>query len=619
MSDLYEGGSSHHISLTVDGTEYPFMIYPDIGGWRKVDISDFAPKVAAGAMGYGDLSLWQTWAQEDWRHGFGFPFFTDEAGYAKTGQGVDTRHKGIAMLATDITSSETGHSVVKFVDFSSKVYALKDGNGGLRVYSGGSWAATGETTGTCYDGLSTGTYLLVALDGAAARMRKFDGTTWSNVGVDGNPPYDMKVLALHGGYIWAAEDGNNYLHYATENDVSDMEGDGESDAGVIIVGPGDIPIVNMLSYGGQLYVAREDGLWIIDDNDAARQLVNFSTERHANNFKTMAVWQGHMYFSIRHKLYRYTGSTFMDVTPNRYDEVFPYKSYGDFDDLTPRGRFLYCTARNTETTYDETLLCYDGVGWHKLWDVVQDAYVINCMNLSTVNDYLWLNYTESATTTAYIELQSLSDLPAAAFETSGNHYMYSSIFHAGFIDVDKTFRSIRVWTNNCSATQTIAVDFAIDGNIDSDTWTSIGEINTSPFQAIDFPDCVTNTTYGKKIQLRFNFATAAAAQSPILEAFAVKYMLRPDAVWGWQVSIIIADQIRGLKEQVMHDFTAEEQITALEAARDAKCPSTLTDPWGDDYPVFVSAVKQIGAEWKHGGQEEIECIYQVSFADATDC
>ncbi len=608
---LYAGGTTHHISVTSGSTIYPFMLVPDITGWREVDISDFAPRVASGNLAYRDLSLWQVWAQEDWRHGFGFPYQTDESGYAKTGTGVDTRHKDVAMLATAVTSSETAISVAKFLDFGADVYALKPSNGGVRKYtvSSGTWAATAETTGTCLDGLSIGTYLVVALDGA--RMRKFDGTTWSNVGSDSNPPNDMAHLCLHGGYFWASEDGKNWLHWAEEEDLSDLEGGEDADTAAIHVGPGDIPIVNMISYGGQLYVAREDGAWVVGDDLIARQLMPFSTERHANNFKTMCVWKGHLYFSLRHRLYRYTGSTLIDVTPPRYDEVFPYMTYGEFENLTPRGNHLYVTARDTETTWNEVLLCYDGVGWHKLLTLTTSPYVVNVMNLSTTTDRLWLNYTGAAVATAYISLQSLSDLPYATFPVTGDHFLYSSKFDAGFVDVRKTWRSMRVRTNNCSATQTISVDYAIDDG----AWGNIGQITTSPYQELFFPDCDIYSTHGKFIQLRFNLKTAAAAQSPILESFAVKYMLRPTAVWGWQANIVIADRLVTLQGRVQHEFTADEQIAALRTMRDATCPVTLTDPWGTEHAAYISSINISGAEWKQS--ESIQTIARVSFADAS--
>ncbi len=603
-SDLVIGGKTHHISLTVSGTEYGFMLTPGPSAWKQMDISDFSPRIASGALGYRDLTMWQAWAQEDWTHGFGFPYATDESGYARSGSGIDTRHKGIATLATKITSSETGYVVNKFVDFDTKTYACLAADGGVRKYAAAAWAATSQTTGTVNDAIATGTYLVAALDGARAKKMDTAGT-WTNAGNDTTPPSDFYRLCLHAGYLWGSEHGTNKLHYGSSEDISDLEGDGDADE--IVVGPGNIPIVNMVSYAGVLYVAREDGLWIVDDTNLAYSQQDFSAERHASNFASMCIYKGHLYFTVRQNIWRYTGSTFMKVTPNRYNETFPYQTYGNFENLTPRGDFLYCTARDTETSFHETLLCFDGVGWHKLWDVVDTPYIINTMNLSPYNDYLWLNYTGVANTTSYYALQALSELPYASFPTTGNHYLYESVHDAGFVDVDKAHKALRFRTNNCSATQTITVAYSADDG----AFTALGVVNTSPYQELTFAAGV----YGKKLQLRFDLATADAAQTPVLEACALKYMLRPTTVWGWQLPILVADDVRQLDGRVGRDFTAAEKLTAIEAARNSKTVCTLTDIDGSSHAVWVTAVSTRCTRWAPGLNHEYVSV--LSLADAS--
>jgi hypothetical protein len=230
------------------------------------------------------------------------------------------------------------------------------------------------------------------------------------------------------------------------------------------------------------------------------------------------------------------------------------------------------------------------------------------MGLSPTLDYLWMNYTGTSNTTAYYQLQTLSDLPHANYVTSGNSHLFTSQFDAGFMDVDKTYNSVRFRTDNCSSTQTIVVHYSIDGG----AWASLGTVNTSPDQTLDFPDCVANTVYGKKIQLRLDFTTDDSAQSPVLEAHALRYMLRPDTVWGWQVRLQVSDYVRLLDGRVEEDeFTAEDKITALETARDAECPCTMVDPWGTSHTVFVTAINMNGL--RRESTKNPELIATVSF------
>jgi hypothetical protein len=612
MVERNRAGESHHITLKIGDTTYGFNL-SGMAGFQRLDISDFAPRVAAGALNYRDLSVWQVWAMDDWRHGFGQNLFVDATAYSKTTGGIDTRHKDIVTLATKITSSETGESAIKFVDFNSKVYALLPGNGGVREYDPDTdtWADTTQTTGTCLDGVAIGTYLVVSLDGA--RARKFDGSTWSNVGNNVAPPSDINKLCLHGGYLWASEHGSNWLHYAAEDDASDLYGVQDSeDTDAIQVGGGDIPIVNMISYAGQLYVAREDGIWVIADDNSARLLLDFSRERHSENFQTMAVWRGHLYFSVRQNLYRYTGSTVMDVTPPKYAETWPYYAYGDFKDLTPKGPWLYVHARDTESTWHEALLSFDGVGWHKLWDVTTSPYVINALGYSTLSEKMWLNYTGTAATTGYIPYNSLSDMPYDSYSTATAGVLYTPRFDAGFVDVDKVCHSIRVRSNNCSATKTILIEYSTDNG----TWHALGQVTTSPFQLIDFPDPDSSTTYGKMIQLRFTFSTDSAASSPILESFALNYLLRPTAVWGWQLTVPIVDTYRTLEHDVERELTSEEQMNALLVARDQKTPVEFADMWGTVHDVYLSSCQFLGKEWRPGTDEQPELLARLSLTSA---
>jgi len=900
-------GKTHDIVLTINGTDYGFnLVSPQ--AFRQVDISDFAPRVSSGQITYSDFTLWQVWAQDDWQHGFGFPYFTDEWGYARSGNYVDTRHNGIAILATaiDTTNGETGESVIKFVDFNDKLYALQDGNSGVRVWDGSSWAdlsyigdltftsaglndlstsgtytgtsdldyvveidgagspdtfkwsddggstwdatgvaitgsaqtlnngveitfanttghavgdrweftahaseiveaefhgtgpddltasgtfthtgdiiyrveidGTGETdtfkvsdddgvtwddtgtpitpgtaqdltpngndygvdvtfdsrtghtkgdywrikakaayiddvseidfshpndlddltiggtftgrgrinyrveidgtgtpdtfkwsddggatwdatgvaitgdaqtlnngvtitfgattghvlgsrwdfiatalkTGTCYDAVSTGDYLFVAIN--EARMHKIDTNGKpSYMGKADNPPNDIRVLCIHGGYLWAAEDGTSYLHYASEPDGSDLEGGGNDDIDVIEVGPGQIPIVNMISYNNNLYVAREDGLWVVSNDKLAYQVQDFSRERHSINFQTMCVWRGALYFNVRNRLYRYTGSTLQDVTPPRYVETFPYRAYGNFRCLTPRGKFLYVIAEDNEASAHDNLLAYDGVGWHRICSLADSPYQVNTMNYSSVDhDALWFNYTRATNSpvTAEIRLQALNDLPYDYYETSGDHYLYTSKFDGGLQEIDKCFKSVTLRTNYLAAgTRTISVEYSLDGGAWKTDLTDAGgtgdnTVDQSPVQTLYFP----SDTTGKQIQLRFNLQTTDSSTSPVLEAFSVKYMLRPVTTWGWRLIVTCAEEEKTLDGR-RDSITGKAKLAALRTARDSTAPITFYDPWGDSHTVYLSSLQVIGREHKPGGGEALETQVQITLVE----
>ncbi len=574
----------------------PYRI--DVTSYQRRDIVDFSPRAstATGAsISYSELGLYQTLTQEDFRHGFGFYRYTDAAGYQRTEGDMDTRHPGLVMRSTKSVSSETDNNLKNGgVTFGSTFYTW--GTDAVRKYASGSWSESlGDDTNYLIVGNS---YIFALKNGGSARVQKStDGASWSDAGTDGNPPYNMKIATFHGGFAWFAENGNSFLHYggaAGNDDLSDLEGGGESDAGVVVVGPGGLAIRNIISFANALYVARADGLWVVnqDDENVARQVLNFSAETHEDNFRTMVVFQGALYFPIRHRIYRWTGATMVDVTPQRLDDTFPFNQFSEYDNFISRGSYLYCTAKTDETSYTQSILAYDGVAWHRLIDPVSGSSSdeISMMALDPANDYIWFHLNKSTDETHYIQLRPKSDFPKESFSTSGNHYWYSSIHDMGFRKVTKSLRSIEFETDNCDANNTISVAYSIDDGSFITTGLSnpgagVGVVATSPTVTLTFDD----TIEFKKIQLRLAF-TAQAAQSPVLKALSMKYMMRPDTSNGYVFDVIVSSNFE--YGGSMDDRTAAKIMDDLEAVRASTAPVPFVNLLGESSNVYLASITE---------------------------
>ena len=569
----------------------PYRI--DLTSYQRRDIVDFSPRAstATGAsISYSELGLYQTLTQEDFRHGFGFYRFTDAAGYQRTEGDMDTRHPGLVMRHTKSVSSETDNNLKNGgVTFGSTFYTW--GTDAVRKYASGSWS---ESLGDDTNYLIVGSGYIFALRNGDRVQKSSDGASWSNAGLDGNPPNDMKIAAMHGGMIWFAQDGTSFVHYDDTEDLSTLEGNGTADANAVTVGPGGLEIKNMLSFANALYVARADGLWVVnqDDEFKARQVLNFSAETHADNFRSMVVFQGALYFPIRHRIYRWTGSTIVDVTPQRLDDTFPFNQFAEYDNFISRGNYLYCTAKTDETSYTQSILAYDGVGWHRLMDPIAGSTSdeISMMALDPANDYIWFHLNKSTDETHYIQLRPKSNFPKESFSTSGNHYWYSSIHDMGFRKVTKSLRSIEFETDNCDANNTISVAYSIDDGSFITTGLSnpgagVGVVATSPTVTLTFDD----TIEFKKIQFRLAF-TAQAAQSPVLKSLSMKYMMRPDTSSGYVFDVIAAS---GLEYGgVVDSRTAAEIIADLLTVRASTSPVAFVNLVGESKKVYLASITE---------------------------
>lgn len=299
----------------------------------------------------------------------------------------------------------------------------------------------------------TKTDLTGGADGARVlKSESGDSGTWSVVGVDQNPPCDMKMALVHGGYLWFVEDGTSFVHYTAEEDASTLEGGGKVNLAVTRVGIGQVPVKQIISFNNVLYAGTEEALFANDPANGFvwKPVLDFKPERHSENFASIAAFRGFLYFTIRNDLYRWNGSDAFRVSPPPISDTYPPIQYGRWRNLTVRGNHLYASARTNETLWVERVLKFDGGGWHNEAEaVVNGADVVTAVFNDTTNEYLWYHVNRAGSnSTYYVQKQALSDLPYANHPTTGTHRWYSSKLDCGFKWVPKSMRSVKAITKS---------------------------------------------------------------------------------------------------------------------------------------------------------------------------
>ena len=137
----------------------------DMNTWRRRDLSDFSPRasVPGGASVYNDLLLYQPLVQEDWRHGFGFSWFRDEAGYQFSHGNIDTRHENLVMMYTASVLGANDKAMKGWITWDSKLYGWNDTGLYRRSSMDGTFSLV--YTGKVNYALGTSDYLFVFPDG----------------------------------------------------------------------------------------------------------------------------------------------------------------------------------------------------------------------------------------------------------------------------------------------------------------------------------------------------------------------------------------------------------------------------------------------------------------------
>jgi hypothetical protein len=592
--------------IFLDGKPYRV----NLATYQAKDIIDFAPRASVpnGSVFMSDLSLYQPLVQTDWRHGFGFHWYTDGSGYMRTVGNIDTRQDGLVSLMTQAISSDT-HNAVKYGlrVFNGSLWSW--GPSGLRKYNGSTWSSIYGSPTYNYL-LSAGDYLFLCPDGA--RIQKMNlSEVVSNAGVDANST-DYKWLIIHNGYIYAGKDGTNQVYYDSNADLSQLEGT-TSDPGIIYCGIGNVPTIGAIVYAGQLYVARQDGLWLIGEDKIARNVLDYSDSVSSTNFRTMVVINGLLVFSIRDRVVQWNGARVADITPFKLTDEFPYVTYGRYDNFTVSDNFLYATARTNEDTYDEDLICWDGTGWHKLMTLVENSGTdsVTMLTYEPLFNRLWYHVDKTSDATYYIQLQTGSSFPYANFPVGGTNSLISSRQDAGFRYVQKSAPSLFVEARNVTADRYISVYYSIDG----EDWVLWSNITSPGITQLDNPGG-SRTVEFNYIILRFDFVSDDSAETPILESYTLRFIMRPDVRWGYSFDIICASETE--YEHMQDDRTASELKDDIRTARDSKSPIQFIGLLGETVYGYITSVKEqpvYRTLTTNEGTDYIEYILSCNFVE----
>ena len=557
----------------------------DYRSHRVTNVTDFAPRASTpgGSIVHSELNLYQPMLQTDWQHGFGFTWYTDDAGYMNTVGNLDTRHDGIVMMFTGQTASDTDdNKKYGFCIWNGNLYAW--GDGGLRKFDGSGWSSVYNTAAVNY-AYPGGTYLFFCPDGV--RIKKMDtSNVISDAGNDADST-DYGWLTVHEGYMYAVKDDATYIHRDSTADLSDLEGT-SGDLNVITAGfVNSYPIKRLQTYNSNLYAAKADGLWYVDtENLVAERTLDFANEASDNNFRSMTVHNGYLLFPIRDKIYQWNGESLSNVTPPRLTDTFPYTTYGQFDNFVSAGRFLLCTGQTNETNYNVDLLCFDGVGWHNLMTLTTSPNSITMMGYDPINDRLWYHLDTTADVTYYVQMQGNSDFPYANFPTTGTHEITTSKWDMGFRWVRKSSPSLVVETSNLSSSSYLTFYYSLD-NGDWVEWDTIYESGT---KTLTLPGGGRTLEF-YYIKIKVRFTTTAAAQSPILEGLTLRFIMRPETLDVWSFNIPVG-------RNQMQNFGVDERspaqmINDLKDARDSASPVEFEDIDGNVYYVYVTSLSRM--------------------------
>ncbi len=444
----------------------------------------------------------------------------------------------------------------------------------------------------------THAYLFLAL-GEDTDMQKFDGNVGTEVwaAVTGKKAI---ALAVHDDLLWRAYERNH-----AAGSLTGAWAESGSDA---LVGDKTYPIRKMVSWNGNLWVGKDDGLYKVSndagyptsDDATATRIIDLTALADPANFACMVVHQGDLYFSVATGILKYTTSGVL--TP-----VGPETGL----DLAANQRAYYRGAVSTLNTlfigseappggYSGVLAYVDG-NWHPIIGLSREGDMVRSVALDPAlyanTPRLWFGaglkiaYAAMPTTTQKRWLWS-----EMTWDSKG--HLITSWLDGNIRTIEKDWIEVVLDVQHVGTGTGpyVQVKWRPDENT---AWVQLGaNVTVNGLNTVAFP----TGSHGAKCQIRIDLAEGledGAYQTPHVEAVVVKYLERPKDLRGftrtyelstWDINRPGAPVAKSLAQQVAD----------LETLRESKEPLTWYAWWGGVYTVHIIEYSGSEAREKRG-------------------
>jgi len=335
------------------------------------------------------------------------------------------------------------------------------------------WDSSDQKSGDEVTALESWGGYLWAARGTEWVLRKFDGSTWSDV----SGKYAQHLKA-GGGYLHYsdASAGNTHKVYYTAN--------GTDWSSAIECGNSGYGITGMAWYRDMLVVATSIQLWGIAA-ELAYPVLDWSSQEDADNGREMLVWgrTGCLYIPLRFGLYRWNGDTMVAVGPEQGTGL-PAARAGKVVKMVGTGNWLFA-AVDAGSGGTSSILAYNGMGgWHEMMRAEVAGQRVRTMGFETISSpsRLWYGLSKE---TRYLMLPDYSDNPwqYVGYEYNVGGELITSWMGGELLEVVKDLYEVVVRAENVSSARPVLVYYEIDR---SGSWTLLGEVTESPRQSLGF-------------------------------------------------------------------------------------------------------------------------------------
>lgn len=356
-----------------------------------------------------------------------------------------TQDTEYAILGSDDWYELTGITLTDPVDFdplvvNDIVYIPQgDTNPIMRMY----WKKTLNTNNGGFEFLADSTNKATCLQQVRDATNGLEIWRGQNSDANGDISLSKSPLKDYG-------TGTTYLAFGAEIPLKDERG----------------RITNIVEYGDTTkvpWVMREGSIYqIVSNKPDEIPLREISTMMDTNNGRAALVHDVYLYFNYGQGIERYYDKELADVGPNR-DLGFPTGRKGYISCMVgyPARFFASVDAGEGISSVNVTNL----TGWHEVYRAPAAGQRIRAMAFQTIPgttpDRLWVQVGNDIISINFPS-GGLDPLVDENMQYTWESTIEYSRFYVGMYDVQKFFRSFKIWADNLSAGQNIELDYRVN-------------------------------------------------------------------------------------------------------------------------------------------------------------
>lgn len=445
------------------------------------------------------------------------------------------------------------------------------------------YQATGATTPELY----------LALDGETTAVEKFDAEigdeTWTTITAKA-----ARVLAVHDGTLWRAYD-RNAIQGTLDGTWADGAGTPVAEPVVCRVGDRSTPIRNMVSWKGNLWVGKDDGLYevtlptgypISTDAPTANLAVDLRSQAAGNNFEVMVVHRGDLYFSVEQGLMRLSsGLVLSNVTPESGMELAVGERSTYRAAWSTLGQ-LWVVAEGALGRQSNLLALVEG-NWHPLYASSQIGALMRgvCVEpgLYGPTARIWLSEDGAIT---YLKVPQGTQ---RRYLWEGMNWAESGSLTLSWLDggirtINKDWMFVELDCRNVAPDPGPAVEVWWRPN-ETTAWASLGTITTPGIQRLPFPAGSYSSKCQVLVELNRGLMQAwAEPVSPFVEAIVVRYMERPPDLRQFSRTYRLGT-LMSWRSGAQRVLNIAQQMAFVQTMRESAEPLGFTTFWGGEYAV----------------------------------